>query len=778
MESPGPGPSMGGPSPSGQPFTTRFQVPIAQAPANQPALAQPVTQQQHMQGQQPQQPREQSVTHSMSPGSHPLRPPVANFGYSERDEPPMPQPHPLLQPQPPTQQSQHQSVRISQKPGPVPMTVSGLGTPVGVSSPGPGAGLVSQPPVTDAMPPRATWATEVNPHLSQQAQMTQFPAQPREARERPARVLESQLREGPRHAERAPVRLKQEPELVSHYETSFANSQHPHRVVASRPEPAQQQMLRQQHADQTRTVTSAPPQQPLFAASSASSSHPQAVRNLHSESVMNLQSHPQIQLGERGMALGIKPPMVMTPGAQVQDPYSAAATPVSQAPPASASLAPPRAPEPRKTSNLFALLNDDIPAAPPKRVADVSSGLKPSSTPPPQSMSARPPPPSAASTPLRREAEAPAYSYRNPGAPTSVMPSLKPYNTQSPQPHHSSIHRSSMVSPTDAAPGGPERGDYYSRHAYSQQHQQAANSPQGLQYLNQPQHAQQQSQMPYQSQSGYPPYGPAVSQQPHSTSPAPPFSAHQTPGGRREPGREQPQPQWAQPGQQALAPAQQQPDRGMQHQSTAWPSNQPAPKANQTPSPWAAQHGGHGASIKPQQPTVWTQAPQAQQQQHPSLSLRDDLRGQPVYGGHDQRPQPGMVQHGHHPSLSGRYPAQQDARRQEQAGPPPQAQHGYGRYPASQPPQPQRDHGPPQRSYTPTNVYDPRGPPPSSGPPVPGRPSQMQLQEMQMREMQQRDMMEQQQQQQQREMQQQQQLQGRMQPNNLRPPGAGTDGFR
>jgi hypothetical protein len=768
MESPGPGPSMGGPSPSAQPFTTRFQVPIAQAPANQPALAQPVTQQ---------QPREQSVTHSMSPGSHPLRPPVANFGYAERDEAPMPQSQhqPHLQHQPATQPSPHQSGRISQKPGPVPM-------PVGVSSPGPGSGLVSQPPVTDVMPPRATWAAEVNPHLSQQAQMTQFPAQPREARERPARVLESQLREGPRHAERAPVRLKQESEHIPHYETSFANSQHPHRVVASRPEPAQQQMLRQQHADQTRTVTSAPPQQPLFAASS-SSSQPQAARNLHSDSVMNLQSHQHIQLGERGMPLGIKPAMPLTPTVQMQDPYSAAATPVPQAPPASAPLAPPRAPEPRK-SNLFALLNDDAPA-PPKRVADVSSGLKPSSTPPPQSMSARPPPPSAASTPLRREAEPPAYaaSYRNPGAPTSVMPSLKPYNTQSPQPHHSSIHRSAMVSPADGAPGGPERGDYYSRHAYAQQqqHQQAANSPQGLQYLNQPQHAQQQSPMPYQSQSGYPPYGPSVSQQPHSTSPAPPFSAHQTPGVRREPGREQPQPQWAQPGQQALAPAQRQPDRGMQHQSTAWPSNQPAPKANPTPSAWGSEHGP-GASNKPQQPTVWNQAPQAQQQQHTSLGLRDDLRGQPAYGGHDQRPQPGMVQHGHHLSLSGRYPAQQDARRQEQAGPPPQAQHGYGRYATSQPPQPQRDHGPPQRSYTPTNAYDPRGPPPPSGPPVSGRPSHLQMQEMQqMREMQQRDMMEQQQQQQQqqREMQQQQQqLQGRMQPNNLRPPGAGTDGFR
>lgn len=685
VESPGPG--MGAPLPQGQPFATRFQVPIAQAPAGQP-----VAQQQMQQAQQAPQSSTHAVTQAMSPANRPLRAPVANFAYPERDEF-----HVLQGPA-------QQAVRLSQK----------AAAPVSVSSPG--TASVPQPPVAEAMSSRATWQSDFGSQVAQQ--LTQF-SQTREPRERAPR-LESQLREPPRHADRTPVRLKQESDLSSHYETPFANSQQPQRVIPPRAEPPT--ALRQQQPEPSRA--GAPASQPFAPGGQA-----QPVRTIVGEGVPSQQQTP----ADRSMP-GMPRPMA----APMHDPYAGASASSMSSPPAPTPPPSSRPAEPKKSS-LFSLLNDDpAPAPPPKRVADVSSAVKSSATPPPQGMGARAPPP-ASSTAPRREPEPTGYGYRNQGPPSSVMPSLKPYSTQSPQPHHPSIARG-MGSATDSPVTGPERGAYFSRHEYGQPHQvQSTSSPQGHSYLGQSQHAQ--SPMGYQSQSSYSPYGAAVSQQPHSASPPPPFSAHQPPRERREPpaGRDGP---WQQV--QGLAP--QQAGSAMQHQQAGWPGNpaphqQQPPKPRESASPWGAQHG---APIKPQvtaamssQPS-WAQAPQGQQQQH-HLGLRDD-RGQPVYGLHEARgPPAGMVQHQHHRSLTGQFPPQ-ELRRQEPRPPPGQA--SYVGYPGAGERQQQqrdprdlrdpRDPGP-GRSFTPTPMYDVRGQPPTSAYASPAM--QEQMREMQYREM-------------------------------------------
>lgn len=668
------------PPPQGQPFTTRFPVPIAQAPASQPPPAQPVAQQQ-MQSQQPPQTSSHVVTQAMSPGNRPLRAPVANFAYAERDEPLVSQ----------ERAQQQQAVRISGK----------ATAPVSVSSPG--TAPVPQPPVTEAMSSRATWQ-QSDPGSQVAQQPTHF-SQPREPRERErAPRLESQLREPPRHADRAPVRLKQESDLANHYETPFGNPQKPQRAVPSRAEP---QVVRQQQPEPPRAV--APSLQPFAQA--------QPVRSLLGESL------PSQQQATPDRSI---PGMPRSMAASMQDPYPGASAPVLQTPPAPAPPAPSRPSEPKKSS-LFDLLNDDPPAPPPRRVADVSSGMGPSATPPPQSMGARPPPLTSA-TSLRREPEPTGYGYRGQGPPSSIMPSLKPYNTQSPQPHHPSIARP-MISTTDSPVAGPDRGGYFPRHEYGQHQVQATNSPQGHHYLSQSQHAQQ-SPMGYQPPSAFPPYGSAVSQQPHASSPTPAFSAHPPPRDRRDPaqaGRDGP---WQQV--QSLAP-QQQSASAMQHQQGGWPGNpalhqqqpsKPREQPTHAASPWGAQHG---APIKPQvtaamsSQSAWAQAPQSQQQHH--LGLRED-RGPSVYGLHEARgPPAGMVSHQHHRSLTGQgqYPPQQDLRRQEPGPLPGQA--SYARYPSAAErqqaqqrdprdiPRDPRDPGP-ARTYTPTPMYDIRSQPP------------------------------------------------------------------
>ncbi|KAH8906862.1 hypothetical protein BR93DRAFT_937797 [Coniochaeta sp. PMI_546] len=712
MESPGPG--MGAPLPQGQPFTTRFQVPIAQAPAGQPPLAQPVAQQQ-MQAQQPPQSSGHVVTQAMSPGNRPLRAPVANFAYPERDEPPV------------SQAPSQQAVRHSQK----------ATAAVSVSSPG--TAPVPQPPVTEAMSSRATWQADLGSQVAQQ--LTQF-SQAREPRDRAPPRLESHLREPPRHADRTPVRLKQESDMANHYDTPFADPQQSQRGVPPRAEPPTALRQQQQQSEPPRAVAPAP--QPFAPVAQA-----QPVRSLLGESV------PPQQRGTPNLSMsGMPRPMAVS----MHDAYAGVSAPVLQTPPAPTPPASTRPAEPKKSS-LFSLLNDDpAPAPPPKRVADVSSAMKSSSTPPPQGMERRPPPPTSA-TPLRREGEPTGYGYRSQGPASSAIPSLKPYNTQSPQPHHPSIPRP-MVSTTDSPVVGPERGGYFSRHEYGQAHQvQSTNSPQGHPYLSQSQHSQQ-SPMGYQPQSGYPPYGSSVSQQPHSASPTPPFSAHQPPRDRRDApaGRDGP---WQQA--QGLAP-QQQSASAMQHQHAGWPGT-PAPHQQQPPkptqqathaaSPWGAQHG---APIKPQvtaamssQP-AWAQAPQGQQQHH--LGLRDD-RGQPVYGLHEARgPPAGMVQHQHHRSLTGQFPPQ-ELRRQEPRPPPGQASYASYPGPADRQQVSQRDprdlrdpRDPgPGRSYTPTPMYDVRSqqqqqpppPPPPAGQSYPGPAIQEQMREMQYREMAARD---------------------------------------
>lgn len=746
MESPGPG--LGAPLPQSQPFSSRFQVPIAQAPASQPSLAQPVAQQQQMQAQQPPQPSPHVVTQAMSPGNRPLRAPVANFAYPERDE------HAVSQA--PIQQSVHHSQKAT--------------APVSVASPG--TAPVSQPPVTEAMSSRATWHADLGSQVAQQ--LTQF-SQARESRERGGLSrLESQ-REPPRHAaDRAPVRLKQESDLANHYETPFGSSQlTPRGLPRAEPLSAVRQQQQQQQApppEQSRAAAPAP--QPF-----APVAQTQPVRTLLGESVP-----PQQQAPSDRSVPGMSRPM----GGHMQEPYAGAPAPVLQAATAPAPAAPSRPAEPKKSS-LFSLLNDDpAPAPPPKRVADVSAAMKSSSTPPPQGIG-RPPPPTGP-TSLRREHEPSGYGYRSQGPPSSVMPSLKPYSTQSPQPHHPSVPRP-MVSATDSPVAGPERGGYFSRHEYGQAHQvQSTNSPQGHPYLGQSQHAQQ-SPMGYQPQSSYSPYGSAVSQQPHSASPTPPFSAHQPPRDRRDAPSARDGP-WQQV--QGLAP-QQQTASAMQHQQGGWPGT-PAPHQQQPPkatqqsthaaSPWGAQHG---APIKPQVTAAMSSQPawaqqaqqQGQQQQQHHLGLRDD-RSQPVYGLHEPRgPPAGMVQHQHHRSLTGQFPPQ-ELRRQEPPRPPP-GQASYAGYPtpADRQQVPQRDPRDPG-GYTPSPMYDVRAQQQQPGAGQGGYPGgpqpgiQDQMREMQYREMAARD-------QEQRDAaaaaqqhaarQQQQQQQGGLQPR-LRPQNA------
>ncbi|KAK6845424.1 Myb-like DNA-binding protein [Apiospora arundinis] len=197
--------------------------------------------------------------------------------------------------------------------------------------------------------------------------------------------------------------------------------------------------------------------------------------------------------------------------------------PTQPTPPVAAPM-PPR-PVERKTSSIMSLLNDDPPPRVPKRVNEVPAAAvsKPSPTPPPQN--SRPPPPPPPPSHVRREqmSEAPAYPPygRNPPPAPSSMPSLKPYNTASPQPQHQPLGtpRHMVMDPQAER---AER-DYFARQRqYSSPHQQAMNSPQ----ISHPYPPQAQAApMPYQPQPGYG-YGGPAQQAPSAASPPPQYGGH------------------------------------------------------------------------------------------------------------------------------------------------------------------------------------------------------------------------------------------------------------
>ncbi|KAK8038902.1 hypothetical protein PG993_007313, partial [Apiospora rasikravindrae] len=193
---------------------------------------------------------------------------------------------------------------------------------------------------------------------------------------------------------RAPLRVKQEPDVGSPYET-FAPSPGPGRMQPPRQENSP--IIR--HPDPPRVappVSQAPfqaiLQQPPGRFFNDMNPSPPATRPLSalSRSVTDLNS----------------------PGEHFNSP------PAQPTPPAAPSM-PPR-PVERKTSSIMSLLNDDPPL-----------GSRRDRPPPP------PPPPSHVRREQMPEAQAPYPPYgRNPPPAPSSMPSLKPYTTASPQPQH------------------------------------------------------------------------------------------------------------------------------------------------------------------------------------------------------------------------------------------------------------------------------------------------------------------------------------------------------
>ncbi|AEO61996.1 hypothetical protein MYCTH_2312863 [Thermothelomyces thermophilus ATCC 42464] len=712
-----------------QPFS-RFQIPIAQAapvshPLAQTTQAPPIssphtggatTQQQQQQQQQQQPPPSGPVaTQAMSPHTHPLRPPGPVYSYLERevDVPAQAQ----------------QAARTSQKPAPIPTSV---------------------PPASEAVPRPAQWATDLGQQFSL-LQQTKDARSARDARER--QRLELAQRESPRPVERAPLRMKQEPEPALHHPDAYPQYQPAQRVMPPRMEAAPIGRQPEPVRTSAAPIQQAPPQ-PV---------HTQPPgRSLLGEPAQA----PQMPSAHERTMSGS---MQRQPPVSMQEQYGAAPASAPPAPPPQPqpAPAPPRAPE-RKV-NIMSLLNDDDPPLP-KRVSDVSP-VKRSSTPQPMARQ-----PAAAPLPPRREVET-GYSYaRGPApGPPSAIPPLKPYHTQSPQPHHVRVPSSGMASSMD--PAAEAQRDYYARHSYPAQHAaSAANSPQS-QHMHYSQHGHVQQQHAPQAQTGYQgqqPYQPYPISQPHSASPTPQYAPHPSMSGRREtaPGREpwppqqqqqqamhqhqhQPHLQQQQQQQPQQQQQQQQPPPQPQHPSqSSWPPSHQAPQKASQPVPaqsaWGAQHGGVqtkpsvSSPLAPQQHHAWpTSGPSQQQPPHP-LSLRDP-RPPSIY--ESQSPASGLPPHPHHQhhnSLGGgRYapgPPQDAIRRSDQQPhqqqPQPQAagvQPPYPRYVSTPGPGPggqqqqqqQQQHQQgrdPTRSYTPVAAggFDhhrgPHPPPPPQGP--------------------------------------------------------------
>ncbi|KAF4983130.1 hypothetical protein FZEAL_1397 [Fusarium zealandicum] len=394
--------------PRGPPFSN-YGVPIAQAPVQQPLIQPP----QPPLAMQP-HPAAQPVPQTMSPSVRPLRAPVRQFGFPEREREP------------------GQRVPLPQKaPSGPPVTEPREQRPLAAAQP-------LQPARNDAM-------MEHNAQVERQKIEIQIREQERERE-----------REMVRQSERQTMRVKQEPEMTPqphHYEP------YGHRQQGSlggqpltRP-PPQEPSRPSSYAPK---VQQQPPSQPMR---NLMGEQPQArspqMGTPTSRPVSSLQQRPSS--GSMQEQYGSTPPQANTP------------TP---------SAAPPRPPEPRKGGrglNIMSLLNDDSPP-PPKRVSDVASTpVRPSPTPPPppQTMGRSLPGP-APSSQMRREPE-PQYSPygRTPSGGAAAMPSLKPTYADSPQPQHMGSSRASIGVSVEAA----ER-DYYRQNPYQSASQSGTNSPQ------------------------------------------------------------------------------------------------------------------------------------------------------------------------------------------------------------------------------------------------------------------------------------------------------------
>ncbi|KAL2160810.1 hypothetical protein VTH06DRAFT_1007 [Thermothelomyces fergusii] len=710
---------------------SRFQIPIAQAPPVSHPLAQttqgppvssphtgiaPAQQHPHQQPQPPAPPTTSGpvATQTLSPHPHPLRPPAPVYSYPERDVEAF------------AQQGQ-QAGRTSQKPA--------------------SAAATSVPAAPETAPRPAQWATD----YGQQFSLLQQAKEARSARDvRERQRLEFAQRESPRPVERAPppLRMKQEPEPALHHPDTYPQYQPLQRAMPSRmepapigrqPEPARTSVTPVQQAP-PQAVHAQPPGRSLLGEPAQS---PQMPLSAHERTMSgSMQRQPPVSMQEQYGAA----PASTAPAAAAPPPPPPPPPPPSQPQHAPA---PPRAPE-RKV-NIMSLLNDEEPP-PHKRTSDVSP-VKRNSTPQPMARQ-----PAAAPLPPRREVET-GYSYsRGPApGPPSAIPPLKPYHTQSPQPHHVRVPSSGMASSMD--PAAEAQRDYYARHSYPAQHTASAvNSPQPqhLHYSQHGQHVQQQQQQQHAQQAQQQQQQQQQQQTMHQHQHQPHLQQQQQQQQHQQHQHQQHQHQpqhhhhhhhhHHQPQQQqqhALPPQPQHPSQ------SSWPPSHQAPQKVSQPVPaqsaWGAQHGGVqtkpsvGSPLTPQQHHGWPTSGPSQQQPHP-LSLRDP-RPPSVY--ESQSPASGLPPHPHHQhhnSLGGgRYapgPPQDAIRRSDQQPhqqqPQPQGagvQPPYPRYastpgpgPGQQPQSQQHQQGrDPTRSYTPVAAagFDHRGPhppPPPQGP--------------------------------------------------------------
>ena len=608
-----------GQPPRAQPFSG-YGVPIAQAPTQQqppPPPGQP--------GQQPipiQQlgvPQPQPVSQAMSPSARPLRAPVQVFSFPEQQ-------------QQQQQRRDREAAAQSQQRVPLPQKS--------------GAGQV--PELRDQRPLAAAQSMQ-SPRPD--------PMLDRQHRERERE--RDRERELARQAERQSLRMNTEAEQ-RHYEQQQYGHRHQSSIGRSDP------------------LALSRPVAPEASRSAAGQAYPLSMHQQqappHSargpgEHASAAQSPPLGPSGRAMPSLQQRPPL-----GQTQD-YGHA--PPRSSTPASVSGRPS---EPRKTSSIMSLLNDDPPPAS-KRLSEVSNApSRPSATPPPppQAMGRPPPPGQAPPAQMRRDTEPQYGSYGRSSVGASGMPSLKPTYGGSPNP-----------SPL-AAPPPAERDPYYRGHpAYQPGHQSGNSSPQSSHRYPPP---AQQAQAQYQTQGGYAQGYPA-SQAPHAGSPPPPYSGHGAAPRARELG----------PGGRDAGWAQQPPGGAA---AGGWPQQAGKPSSQGPPPPPQQSWAPHPSSTpKPSTPSqTWGPAPPPQH-----VGMRDE-RGGPVYGSTPQPPQHAM---------QSRYPPPGSRQPEPPGPPPPPSSSGYPRYASAAPGPgsgPRRDPREQTRSYTPGG-YDARGPPP---PPPPG----------------------------------------------------------
>ncbi|KAI5864310.1 hypothetical protein GGS23DRAFT_563802 [Durotheca rogersii] len=474
-------------------------------------------------------------------------------------------------------------------------------------------------------------------------------------------------KEQPRHQDRQPLRVKQEPDMIHQYD-HFTPQAPANRMAPSR---AENMSLSRPPEPPRATVT---PQAP-FATMLQQSPHGRSLLG---------ESHPSPPARPRPIPNLSRPQSRASGGSE---PFSA--------PPAQPAVpvvvpAPSRPPE-RKTSNLMALLNDDPLPAPPKRVTEIPSVTKPSSTPPPQSNLSRPPPPPPPSSQVRRESavsDAQVYGYsRNPPPAPSAIPSLKPYTSGSPQAQPVTITHHMPL----------EADQYYNNRtrSFPSAHQPpTAGSPQAAHRYPPP---NQPPPMSYQAQPSFP-YGAQVPP-PSVASPPPQYGGHPSVSRGHEPPQSSRDAGW--PGAHQSHHLQHQSQPPPPQTGGGWPSHPPQPPKSTQPPPtqsaWAAQHAPATApkppppsSSVPPQPS-WATAPPPPRG-HDPMALRD-VRD--IY-------QPHRMQ----------APLQAPYTPGSRAPEPPQAPAGYPRYANTPVPgRDPRDPGPP-RSYTPVSAYDSRGYPP------------------------------------------------------------------